>query len=130
MIAEIRSLLQTHLAKLDKFSTAWEGVQNDVKLPYQSVFLQPITANTTSIGDEPKATESGFLQITLFFPSGKGTQQITERADLLRQHFYGQNLIKNNVQVVIHSPPQIGGIFLNDGTLALPITINYTAYQL
>lgn len=130
MITEIRSILQMHLIAIDDFNTAWEGIESKVKLPYQSVYLQPAASITTAIGNKPKSTDTGYLQVTLYYPTNKGTQEITERAELIRNHFYGLNVVKNDVQVVIHSPPQIGGIFLNDGNLALPITINYTAYQL
>ncbi|OBX06184.1 phage tail terminator-like protein [Gallibacterium genomosp. 3] len=130
MITEVRSILQTHLISLDDFNTAWEGVESQITLPYQTVYLQPVTAVTTVISDKPKSTDTGYLQVTLYYESNQGTQAITERAESIRNHFYGLNVIQNNVQVVIHSPPQIGGIFLNDGALALPITINYTAYQL
>lgn len=130
MITEIRSILQTHLIALGDFNTAWEGIENKITLPYQSVYLQPVSSITTAIGDKPKFTDTGYLQVTLYYPTNNGTQDITARAERIRYHFYGLNIVKNNIQVVIHSPPQIGGIFLNDGCLTLPMTINYTAYQL
>ncbi|TNG94878.1 hypothetical protein FHQ28_05650 [Pasteurellaceae bacterium USgator11] len=130
MIGIIRSLLQAHLTKLGAFNTAWEGVNNAPELPYQVPWLTISTASTASISDRPRAVETGFLQITLYYASGRGTKEIEDRAALIRRHFYGQSLIKDSVQVVIHSPPTTGGIFLNDDKLALPITINFTAYEL
>lgn len=130
MKATIRAILQTHLIDLGRFNTAWEGVNNKVSLPYQSVSLTISTSTTSSIADCPRSTETGFLQIILFYPIGQGTRAIEERASEIRQHFYGQNFIDNGVQVVVHSPPLLGGTFLSDDKLALPITINFTAYEL
>lgn len=130
MKSTIRSILQNHLTDLGKFNTAWEGVNNLVKLPYQSVFLNISTSTTSAIADRPLATETGFFQVTLFYPLGKGTKAIEQRASEIRQHFYGLSQIEEGVQVVVHAPPQIGGTFLTDDKLALPITINFTAYEL
>lgn len=130
MKAIIRSILQTHLTELGKFNTAWEGVDNQVKLPYQAVFLNISTSQTSSISDRTLSTETGFLQVTLFYPMGKGTKAIEQRASDIRSHFYGLSVIEDGVQVVIHSPPRIGGTFLTDDKLALPITIYFTAYEL
>ncbi|MDD7545575.1 phage tail terminator-like protein [Actinobacillus porcinus] len=126
----IRGILQGHLVDLGKFNTAWEGVNNQVALPYQSVYLSVSTADTATISDKPLAVETGFLQVTLFYPNGKGTASIEARAALIRDHFYGQSIIDEDIQVVIHQPPMLGGIFLVDDKLALPITIHYTAYEL
>ncbi|WP_288061386.1 phage tail terminator-like protein [Rodentibacter caecimuris] len=130
MKAKVRSILQTHLSKLGEFNTAWEGIKNPFTLPYQTVWLTVSATKTGAISSKPHAEESGFMQVTLYYPAGNGTQEIEERASQLQKHFYGQSFIKENVQVVIHSPPVIGGIFLNDDKLALPITINYSAYEL
>lgn len=130
MKAIIRSILQSHLTELGKFNTAWEGVNNKVELPYQSVFLNISTTTTSTISDRPKATETGFLQVTLHYPLGNGTKEIEQRAVDIRRHFYGQSLIDEGVQVVIHTPPQIHGTYLMDDKLALPITVNFTAYEL
>lgn len=130
MKAIIRSILQSHLTELGKFNTAWEGVNNKVELPYQSVFLNISTTTTSTISDRPRATETGFLQVTLHYPLGDGTKAIEQKADEIRRHFYGQSIIEDGIQVVIHSPPVIGGTFLMDDKLAMPITINFTAYEL
>lgn len=130
MKAIIRSILQTHLTELGKFNTAWEGGNNQVTLPYQSVFLNISTTMTSTISDRPLAEESGFLQVTLFYPLGNGTRAIEQRASEIRQHFYGLSFIDDGVQIVVHSPPQINNTFIIDDKLALPITINFTAYEL
>lgn len=126
----VRSILQAHLLDLGKFNTAWEGVKNEPALPYQSVYLNVSSSTTTAISDKPLATETGFLQITLFYETGQGTFAAEERASLIRQHFYGQSFIQDNVQVVIDNPPLVAGAFLDEDKLALPITIYYSAYQL
>ncbi|EGT78778.1 hypothetical protein BFQ30_08345 [Haemophilus quentini] len=126
----IRSVLQTHLNQLGQFNTAWEGVLNTPKLPYQTLHLTISSSDTGAISDRPHAEELGFLQLTLFYEAGLGTKAIEERATAIRRHFYGQSFIKDNVQIIIHKPPLIGGIFLNDNKLALPVTINFTAYEL
>ncbi|HDR1324110.1 TPA: hypothetical protein QB381_001584 [Pasteurella multocida] len=130
MKAKIRAILQSHLAKISDIETAWEGVENVLNLPYQSVFLNISSTLTGAISDKPKAQETGFLQVTLYYSSGKGTAEIEEKASQIKQHFYGKSFTKKGVQVVIHSPPQIGGTYLNDNILALPVTINFTAYEL
>ncbi|MDY0633776.1 phage tail terminator-like protein [Pasteurella multocida] len=130
MKAKIRAILQGHLAKISDIETAWEGVESVLNLPYQSVFLNISNALTGAISDKPKAQETGFLQVTLYYSSGKGTAEIEEKASQIRQHFYGKSFAKKGVQVVIHSPPQIGGTYLNDNILVLPVTINFTAYEL
>ncbi|HDR0635843.1 phage tail terminator-like protein [Pasteurella multocida] len=130
MKAKIRAILQGHLAKISDIETAWEGVENVLNLPYQSVFLNISSTLTGAICDKPKAQEVGFLQVTLYYPSGKGTAEIEEKAVEIRHHFYGKSFTRKGVQVVIHSPPQIGGTYLKDNILALPVTINFTAYEL
>lgn len=130
MKQKVRSILQKHLDGLGKFNTAWEGVKSIPKLPYQTVYLNISTSETGAISDRPLAEETGFLQVTLFYESGSGTKAIEDRATLIRDRFYGQSFTKDRVQVVIHKPPNIGGIFLIDDKLALPVTINFTAYEL
>ncbi len=107
----IRSVLQTHLNQLGQFNTAWEGVLNTPKLPYQTLHLTISSSDTGAISDRPHAEELGFLQLTLFYEAGLGTKAIEERATAIRRHFYGQSFIKDNVQIIIHKPPLIGGIF-------------------
>ncbi|MDY4280862.1 MAG: phage tail terminator-like protein [[Pasteurella] mairii] len=130
MKSKVRSILQSHLVKLGKFNTAWEGVNNPVTTPYQSVWLNVSASMTGAISDRPHGEIIGFLQVTLFYPMGEGTKRIEDRAELIRDHFYGLSSTEENIQVVIHSPPVIGGVFLRDDKLALPITINYSAYEL
>lgn len=130
MKQKIRRILEQHLVKFDNFPTAWEGVKFEPKGNYQAVFLSINSANTSTISDKPLSTETGFLQLTLFFDNGQGTKVIEQRASQLRQHFYGLNVLEPHIQLVIHHPPQIGGIFLSGNSLALPITISFTAYEL
>ncbi|MCK3657222.1 hypothetical protein A4G18_00430 [Pasteurellaceae bacterium Pebbles2] len=130
MKTDIRSILQSHLVTLGEYNTAWEGVKNTPTLPYQSVWLNISTGVTGAISNAPKAIETGFFQVTLYSEAGLGTRKIEERAELIRNHFYGQSLAQNGTQVVIHTPPVIGGVFLQDDKLVLPITINFTAYEL
>lgn len=130
MKSTVRGILQRHLLALGEFNTAWEGVKNEPALPYQAVFLNVSTTQTSTISSKPLATDMGFLQITLFYPNNEGTFAIEERASQLRTHFYGQVFIEGTVQIVIDQPPLVAGVFLNEDKLALPITIYYTAYQL
>ena len=130
MKSTIRAILQSHLIDLGKFNTAWEGVNNKVKLPYQSVFLNLSSTITATISDRPLARETGFLQVTLHYPLGNGTKAIEQKADEIRQHFYGKSFIEEGVQLVIHTPPHLGGARLIDDKLVMPITINFTAYEL
>ncbi|MGC6360462.1 phage tail terminator-like protein [Bisgaard Taxon 45] len=126
----IRKILQSHLMKITDIESTWEGVESEPNLPYQSVFLNISSSLTSAISDKPKSKETGFLQVTLYYQSGKGTLEIEEKANQIRQHFYGRSFTKKGIQVVIHNPPQIGGTYLQDNILALPITINFTAYEL
>lgn len=126
----VRMVLQRHLADFDTFPTAWEGINSNFTAPYQSVWLNTSTSETGSITDKPKAKETGFLQVTLFYPMGNGTRLIEERASELRRHFYGLSVIEDNVQVVVQSPPLVASVQRLDNLLALPITINYSAYEL
>ncbi|TYG33322.1 hypothetical protein FW755_12410 [Lonepinella koalarum] len=130
MKAQIRSILQAHLLALGEYNTAWEGVANYPPLPYQAVWLSLSASRTGTISGNPKAIDTGFLQVTLYAEIGKGTKTVESRATQIRQHFYGQSIIADNIQVVIHTPPVIGGIFLQDNKLALPVTINFEAYEL
>ena len=126
----IRSVLQKHITDLGKFNTIWEGVKDLPNLPYQTVYLNISTSETGAISDRPHAEDTGFFQITLFFELGNGTKAIEDRASIIRNHFYGKSFLKDGVQVVIHSPPAIGGALIVDDKLALPITINFKAYEL
>ncbi|MDP8184407.1 phage tail terminator-like protein [Phocoenobacter skyensis] len=129
----IRFLLLNHLDELDsKFKILYEGVVNSLNLPCQTVYLQPTSTTTSTIGTSAKATDKGYLQVTLHCENNKGTSLLDEQADRIRRHFYQATLIdKNqNLQIIIDNPPLTGGIFFVDGHLAMPITINYTAYEL
>lgn len=130
MKQKIRRILESHLVDLDNFSTAWEGVTHPSTLPYQSIYLTISSTETGTIGSRGLAEESGFLQINLFFPNGEGSGKIEARAEQLREHFYGLSLIDDGIQVITHQPPLIGGLFLSGNSLALPITIYFTAYEL
>jgi hypothetical protein len=126
----VRAVLQRHLANFDDFPTAWEGITGNFTAPFQQVWLNTSTSETGAIGEQPKAKESGFLQITLYFPLGQGTGEMEDRATALQAYFYGAVWVENGVQVMITAPPLIAGVQRLDNLLALPITINYTAHQL
>lgn len=126
----VRSVLEQHLTELNPFNTVWEGILDSPKLPYQAVNLTVSTSETASISNTPKARETGFLQVTLFYPLDQGVRAIETRANEIRQHFYGQAWIEERVQILIQQPPLVASLLRSDNALMLPITIYFTAYEL
>ncbi len=72
----IRSVLEQHLAELNPFNTVWEGIIDSPKLPYQTVSMTTSTNETATIGNTPKAKQSGFLQVTLYYPLDQGQRRL------------------------------------------------------
>lgn len=126
----IRSVLEQHLTELNPFNTVWEGIIDSPKLPYQTVSMTTSTNETASIGNAPKAKQSGFFQVTLYYPLDQGTKAIEERADEICRHFFGQVWIEENVQIMVQQPPLVASLHRLDNSIALPVTIYFTAYEL
>lgn len=126
----IRSVLEQHLTELNPFNTVWEGIIEDFPLPYQTVHLTTSTSETATIGNTPKTTETGFLQVTLYYPLDRGTKAIEQRASDIRHHFFGHSWIEEDVQIIVHQPPLVSSLIRQDNALVLPVTVYYTAYQL
>ncbi|GAB1668164.1 phage tail terminator-like protein [Mannheimia haemolytica] len=126
----IRSVLEQHLTELNPFNTVWEGIIDSPKLPYQTVSMTTSTNETASIGNAPKAKQSGFFQVTLYYPLDQGTKAIEERADEICRHFFGQVWIEDNVQILVQQPPLVASLHRLDNSIALPVTIYFSAYEL
>lgn len=127
----IRKILLNHLNALKQgFTTVYETLSTRPSLPYQTVYLQQTQATTGAISTRPHAEKHGYLQITLYVKANQGTADVDEQADRLTQHFYGFSHIEQGWQIMIDSPPLVGGLYAENGVMACPITIYFTAYEL
>lgn len=111
-------------------STAYENTPfapvNNV--PYQELFLIP------AYNDNPFISGDGFIsygifQVTLKYPTGKGTKDILDRIKLYLDNFQsGQNITQNGITINILNTPSVKNAGVVGDRLVYILSINYQAF--
>jgi len=113
-INTIRVVTRVHLETIaNNISTDYEGDKftpvNDVE--YQSVHLLSGGVDDFTIAYEDSVKSSLILQITLNYPSQKGTYDVETKASQIVAHFNrGLVLEKNSVKVRVEKTPTIANL--------------------
>jgi len=108
---------------------AWEGVNFKpfAGVPMQRVNLIWSQPQNPSYGDN-LARESGFMQVTLYYPLGFGTHDVLTRAQLIKSTFpRGHSFSNNGITVHIDGTAEImGGVPLEEHYV-VPVRIPFWA---
>ena len=111
-------------------STAYENTPfspvNNV--PYQELFLIPAMNDNIFI-DNPGYLSYGIFQITLKYPTGKGTKDILYRVKLYLDNFKsGDILTKDGIETNIQGSPTVKNLGVVGDRICYAISINYMAH--
>ena len=111
-------------------STAFENAPfspvNNV--PYQELFLIPAINDNIFI-DNAGYLSYGIFQITLKYPTGKGTKDILDRVKLYLDNFKsGTILTKDGIETNIQGTPTVKNLGVVGDRICYAISINYFAH--
>lgn len=127
-LTAIRAAFEKRL-KTDGLPIAYQNVEFKVPVSgqYYEFYLLPATPVDAVLGDE-FFFEVGIAQITLVYPSGKGTGAAEGRAEQIRDLFpKGLTLIEDGIQVNVVKTPAIARGFPEAGSWRIPITVSWQA---
>lgn len=111
---------------------AWEGVMFKplAGVPMQRINFVWSTPQNPSYGDKTSvlSRESGFMQVTLYYPLGIGTRDVLTRAQLIKSTFpRGSAFSSNNITVHISGTAEVmNGVPLEDH-FVVPVRIPFWA---
>lgn len=111
-------------------ATAYENVSftPTINVPYQQLYDIPSSNNHLFI-DNSEFEGLGIFQITLRYPSGKGTKDVSNRAELYVSSFpCGLKLTKNGEIITVLQTPQIDVLGVNGDRYSVAVSINYKVY--
>jgi len=130
-IKVIRAALETHLAAMPGLGLpiAFENV--DFVRPTSG----PYAESRTLIADPDGAQlgslmffERGIYQITLCYPSGRGTGDAETKAMQIRDWFSrGTTLVRSGIQTIIMEVPSVRAGFPDNGFWRMPVSANWQA---
>lgn len=110
--------------------TAWEGVtfKPNAGVPAQRVNFVWATPENPSYGSAV-TRESGFMQITLYYPNGYGTRDVLTRAQLIKSTFPRGASFTSEDGVVVHidKTPNIMPYMPIDENFVLPVRVPFWA---
>jgi hypothetical protein len=111
-------------------TTAWENdeLKPTAGQPYQQVTLMPAIPDNVEIG--PGYIEQGIFQANLFYPLGKGTKDVLDRAALIRAAFpFGASFpLTGGGSVNIIATPEIGPARPEDDRFMVPVRTRWRAH--
>lgn len=111
-------------------ATAYENVSftPTINVPYQQLYDIPSSNNHLFI-DNSEFEGLGIFQITLRYPSGKGTKDAFNRAELYVLSFpCGLKLTKNGDTITVLQTPQIDVLGVDGDRYSVAVSINYKVY--
>lgn len=124
-----RALEKTLAALTPELSTAFENTKFTpvVGTPYQRANL--LRASPADLEMSRTLTElSGIFQVTLFYPIGNGTNDIEERAEIVKALFKPPMSIAESGTVVnIFNTTKIATGYIDEDRYVVPISIPWTA---
>jgi hypothetical protein len=130
-LPQIRRALEKHLAALTPaVPTAWDNVTFSPPADgsvYQEVKFVPNEPNGEMM-DTLTFIEQGLLQVSVFYPQGKGPRDSDNRVDALRSHFRrGTTLVEGGVSTIITRVPSVAAGLPMEGQWRVPVTIYWQA---
>jgi hypothetical protein len=95
-------------------------------VPFQIVSLVMADPLNSEMGNYFQ--EQGYMQVTLYYPYGVGTNDVMSQAYLLRDYFFkGLSLTAKGVTVTINRTPTIGNGVIDGDRFAVPVKIRFNA---
>ena len=111
-------------------ATAYENVSftPTINVPYQELYDIPSNNDHLFI-NSANYEALGVFQITLRYPSGKGTKDVSNRAELYVSSFpVGTKLTKDGVTVIVTDTPDVTHLGVNGDRYSVAVSINYKVY--
>ena len=130
---DVRVATRQHLKAItNPIETDWEGDKftptNDVE--YQSVHLLSGHVEDLVIGYTNEAKSNFILQVTLKYPSQKGTYAIETKAHDIVEHFKrGTTLTKNDITMRVENTPTITNLGVEADREIRAVSINISIYK-
>lgn len=135
---EIRRAIEKRLAAMPGvLPTAYQNAQftppapvgNGKPPPYQRLFLLPAMTDNRTV-DEKLRDETGFMQVSLVYPTGNGPGAAEAMAEKIREWFpAGLELIEGGEKVRVRGTPSISSPVVESNVFTLPVSIRYRSIQ-
>ena len=112
-------------------ATAYENVSFTPSsgVPYQELYDIP-ASNDQLFTISAEFEGLGIFQITLKYPSGKGTKDVSNRAELYVSSFpVGTVLTKGTTKVHIIQTPKVNILGVDGDRYVVAVSINYKSYK-
>lgn len=112
-------------------ATAYENVSFTPSsgVPYQELYDIP-ASNDHLFTNSAEFEGLGIFQITLKYPSGKGTKDVSNRAELYVNSFpVGTVLTKGTTKVHIIQTPKVNILGVDGDRYVVAVSINYKSYK-
>jgi len=128
-IIEVKRAAERHLKNLTPVvSTAWEGVSftppSDLYQRVQFMIQRP----TDPVLGRGFHRENITMQVFVVGATNKGTAEVINRAELIREHFSkGFTALEGNVRIHVLSTPQIAGNSVVSDRVICPVLIELVA---
>lgn len=128
---EIKTAFEKKIATISPtIATAYESVSflPTTGVPYQELYLIPATNDNPFI-DNSKYIAYGIFQITLKYPTNKGSKDILDRVKLYLDNFRsGDNLVQGGITINILNAPTVKNLGIDGDRLVYIVSINYQAF--
>ena len=108
-------------------ATAYENVSFTPSsgVPYQELYDIP-ASNDHLFTNSSEFEGLGIFQITLKYPSGKGTKDVSNRAELYVSSFpCGRKLTKNGDTITVLQTPKVNNLGVDGDRYVVAVSINY-----
>lgn len=129
----IRVATRIHLETIaNNIDTNYEGKSftPDSLAEYQSVFLMSGAVDDFTISYSDSSKSDFILQITLYYPSQKGTYKVETKASDIVSHFNrGLVLEKNGVKIRVEKTPTIANLGVDGDREVRAVSIGLVVYS-
>ena len=130
---DVRVATRQHLELIsDDIESDWEGQDYTPTngVPYQSIFLLNGSVEDFSLSFNDSSKSVFILQVTLMYPSSKGTYDIETRAnEVITQFNRGLVLSRNGINIRVENTPTVSNLGVIGDREARAISINLTVYK-
>lgn len=126
-VNSIRAELETVLNSITPgFATAWENVSFTPSegVPYQRVNF--LFANPDDYSINTEYSQSGYMQVALFYPLQAGSKDALTYAQLIRDTFKIGNTYAG---VIINKTPEIGAARIDGDRYMVPVFVRFIRYS-
>lgn len=129
-ILAIRRALEQRIEALEPtFPTAWENEEFEPgEVAFQKVFLLPNNTVSPTFGSTELVREQGLLQISLYYPTTGGMEDVYTKVEAIRAHFpKGLTLTSGGVNVQIEKRASVAPAMRDGAWMVVVVSIPYFA---